>query len=213
MLQKLLRACEAYCKEWDICLNPKKSRNLYFGRRWDNLCELELNGAKIQWANQWKYLGVDLLSGPKFNCCIKEKIRKFYRAANHILRIDGKSDDLIMLNLIETHCIPILTYAIEVTVVLDRDIRRQLRVAYNSVFRRIFNYRTWQSVSQLQSFLSRPTWEELMEKRTEKFHHGIRNNTFLNALFPLWPLPSLSLLCFCSLLICFCSNCYIFHVN
>ena len=183
-LQKLLRACEAYCKEWDICLNPKKSRNLYFGRRWDNLCELELNGAKIQWANQWKYLGVDLLSGPKFNCCIKEKIRKFYRAANHIMRIDGKSDNLIMLNLIETHCIPILTYAIEVTVVLDHDICRQLRVAYNSVFRRIFNYRTWQSVSQLQSFLSRPTWEELMEKRTEKFHHGIRNNTFLNALFP-----------------------------
>ena len=183
-LQRLLRACEAYCRDWDICLNPKKSRNMYFGKRCNNLCNLQLNGAEITWADKWKYLGVDLVSGTKFSCCISEKIRKFYRAANHIFRIEGKSDELIMLSLIETHCIPILTYAIEVIVVLDRDTRRQLRVAYNSVFRRIFSYRSWQSVSQLQSFLSRPTWEELLEKRTEKFCHGIRNNSFLNAIFP-----------------------------
>ena len=33
----------------------------------------------------------------------------------------------------------------------------------SAVFQRIFNYRTWQSVSQLQSFLSRPT-REVIEK-------------------------------------------------
>ena len=131
-----------------------------------------------------------------------KKIRKFYRAANHIFRIEGKSDDLIMLNLIETHCIPILTYAIEVIVVSDRDIRRQLRVAYNSVFRRIFNYRTWQSVSQLQSLLSRPTWEELLEKRTEKFCYSIRNNSIINVIFPPWMNIYLPFVIFCSLLIC-----------
>ena len=53
----------------------------------------------------------------------------------------------------------ILTYGIEVISVSDRDTHRQMRVAYNSVFRRIFNYRPWQSVSELQMFLSRPTWE------------------------------------------------------
>ena len=59
-----------------------------------------------------------------------------------------------MLRLIETHCLPILTYGIEVIFVSDRDTRRQLRVAYNSVFRRIFNYRPWQSVPELQMFLA-----------------------------------------------------------
>ena len=68
---------------------------------------------------------------------------------------------MLMLRLIETHCIPILSYVIEVIHVVDRDERRQLRVAYNSVFRKIFCYR----VSMLQNFLSRPTWEQLLEQR------------------------------------------------
>ena len=183
-LQRLLTACEQYCRVWDICLNPKKTRNMSFGKRQDNLCSLYLNGVEIEWTDQWTYLGVNLVSSPMFNCCVNEKIRKFYRAANYILRIDGKSDDMLMLRLIETHCIPILTYAIEVISVSDRDARRQLRVAYNSVFRRIFNYRPWQSVRELQSFLSRPTWEELVEKRISKFNHNIQKDTFLSVLFP-----------------------------
>ena len=72
-----------------------------------------------------------------------------------------------MLRLMESHCIPLPTYAIEVIHVINRDDRRQ--VAYNSVFRRIFGYRLSQSVSALQSFLSRPTWEELVESRKNKF--------------------------------------------
>ena len=59
----------------------------------------------------------------------------------------------------------------------------KMKVAYNSVFRRIFNYRPWQSVRELQACLSRPTWEDLIAKRTEKFLKRIRNDTFLAGLF------------------------------
>ena len=131
------------------------------------------------------HLSVILQSGPKFNCCIHEKIRKFYRASNNIFRIEGRSDDLLTLRLIESHCIPILTYGIEVICVLSQDVRRQLRVAYNSIFRRIFNYRPWQSIRELQTLLSRPTWEELIELRTQKFLHRIRGDSFLSAIFPM----------------------------
>ena len=179
-LQRLLLTCEQYCSDWDICLNPKKSRNMCFGRRQNNLCKLRLNGGEIEWTDKWTYLGVDLLSGPRFNNCITEKIRKFYQASNHIFRIEGKSDNLLMLQLIETHCLPILTYGIEVITVSDRDTRRQMRVAYNSVFRRIFNYRPWQSVTELQNFLSRPTWEELVESRSQKFERKFRNNSLFD---------------------------------
>ena len=75
-----------------------------------------------------------LRSNKQFNCSVTDKIKKFYRCANSILRIDGRSNDMVMLRLIETHCIPLLSYAIEVVNVADRDERRQLRVAYNSVF-------------------------------------------------------------------------------
>ena len=74
-----------------------------------------------------------------------------------------------MLQLMESQCISILTYAVEVIHVADRDQRRRLRVAYNSIYRRIFGYRNWESVTNLQHALHRPTWEELIAKRTDKF--------------------------------------------
>ena len=84
-------------------------------------------------------------------------------------KIDGRSNDMIMLKLIETHCVPLLTYAIEVIHVTDRNERRQLRVAYNSIFCKIIGYRWSESVSALQSFLGRPTWELIVEKRQSCF--------------------------------------------
>ena len=143
-----------------------------------------MNGCDIEWVEKWPYLGIVLVTGTRFGCCIADKIRKFYKASNHIFRIEGKSNDLMILRLIETHCIPILTYGIEVLFVSNQDTRRQLRVAYNSVFRRIFNYRQWQSVRELQSLLSRFNWEELVEYRTSKFLNRIRVDPQLNAIFP-----------------------------
>ena len=70
---------------------------------------------------------------------------------------------------LESHCLPILTYAIEVIFVANRDKRRKLRVAYNSLFRKVFNYRMWESVTELQHALHRPTWEELVAKRRDQF--------------------------------------------
>ena len=158
---------------------------MFFGKRKSSLCNLKLNGHEIEWTNKWPYLGVVLLSGTKFGCCISDKIKKFYRATNGIFRIEGKPNDMLMVRLIESHCIPILTYGVEVIHVADADTRRQLRVAYNSVFRRIFNYRPWQSVRELQSMLVRPTWEELIEKRTNSFLCRTRENVFINGIFSL----------------------------
>ena len=86
-----------------------------------------------------------------------------------------------MLNLLESQCVSILTYATEVIHVADRDERRRLRVAYNSIFRRVFGYRNWESVTQLQHALRRPTWEELVEKRTAKFMSSVSQCAILNA--------------------------------
>ncbi len=78
-----------------------------------------------------------------------------------------------MLRLLESHCLPILTYAIEIVQVNDEDVRRKLRVAYNAIFRKIFDYRNSESVTELQHFLQRPTWEELVDIRVKKFCDGL----------------------------------------
>ena len=172
-LNALLDICGAYCLEWDICLNAKKSRNLYFGKSIVITHEIVLNGRSIDWADEWLYLGVTLKSGKLFSCCVKERVKKFYRCANSILRIDGVSNDMVMLRLLEAHCIPLLTYAIEIIHVKNTDERRQLRVAYNSIFRKLFQYRWRESVTKLQHFLGKPTWEELIERRRSGFSHRL----------------------------------------
>ena len=96
-------------------------------------------------------------------------MKAFYRSLNAILRVEGRSDDMVLLRLIEAHCVPILTYAVEVIHVADRHERRSLRVAYNAIFRKLFHYRVFESVTNLQHALQRLTWEELTDKRRAGF--------------------------------------------
>ena len=100
------------------------------------------NGADIPWVHQWKHLGVTLQSGRKFGCSAKDKLASFYQALNSILRINGRSDELVKLRLLEAHCLPLLTYGIEIIHISDRNDRRQLRVAYNSIFINLFTLLT-----------------------------------------------------------------------
>ena len=81
---------------------------------------------------------------------------------------------MVLLRLVESHCVPILSYAIEMTDVANRDEKRSLRVAYNSVFRKLFGYRYHECVSSLQRSLQRPTWEELVETRRKGFYQRTR---------------------------------------
>ena len=168
-LEKMLVMCSEYCAQWDILLNAKKSKNMCFGRGMTPSYKIKLNETEIPWEQQWKYLGVTLQSGNTFQCCAKETLAKFYRSLNSILRIDGRSDDMVMLRLLEAHCLPILAYGIEVINVSNRDDKRQLRVAYNAIYRKLFGYSYRESVTNLQRCLKRPTWEELIVARQTKF--------------------------------------------
>ena len=85
-----------------------------------------------------------------------------------------------MLHLVETHCVPILTFTIEMIHVSNRNECRQLRVAYNSLFRKIFQHRWTESVSALQAFLERPTWEQLTVKRRKNFVQRIKESDLLS---------------------------------
>ena len=75
-LQCMLDVCYAYCEEWDIGLNSKKTKNLYFGKPADNLYNVTMNGAQIHWEKEWPYLGVMLRSGKTFGCSVDARIKK-----------------------------------------------------------------------------------------------------------------------------------------
>ena len=117
-LQYLLSLCSTYCETWDIRLNGLKTKNMCFGKSPTPRHKLKVDGELIDWVAKWKYLGVMVQSGPGFGCCVDQTIQKFYRAANAVMRVEGRSEDTVMLSLLETHCVSLLTYAIEVVHVI-----------------------------------------------------------------------------------------------
>ena len=68
----LLKECNEFCIEWDICLNTKKSKLMYVGKKCTDLFTPLLNGEPIEWVASWKYLGVTLVSGRRFGCSTYE---------------------------------------------------------------------------------------------------------------------------------------------
>ena len=104
---------------------------------------------------------------------VTDRIQKFYKCANAIFCIEGRSDDLTMLSLVESHCVPILTYGIEVAEFLDASQRSKIRASCNFFFRKIFGYRNFESVTDLQLNLARPTWELLCHSRKSSFYHRL----------------------------------------
>ena len=78
---------------------------------------------------------------------------------------------MVMLRLLEAHCIPILTYAIEIIHVADQDDRRQMRFAYNEVYQKMFGYSYRESITELRHCLGRPTLKELVKRRKATFIH------------------------------------------
>ena len=171
-LNLLLQCCSRYCDVWDICLNSSKSKLVYFGKTCKDLFRPCLNGQTLEWVSSWTYLGVSVVSGRRFCSTVTDRIKKFYRCANAIFRIEGRSDDLTMLQLVQSHCVPLLTYGMEVAY-LRRNERSKIRAAYNSLFRKIFGYRWFESVTDLQLSLGCPTWELLIEQMKVSFYERL----------------------------------------
>ena len=134
-----------------------------------------MNSAPIEWVEKWKYLGVTLVHGRRFGCCVEDTLSKFYRALNSILRVNGNSDDIVMLRLIEAHCVSLLSYAVEVGHVADKKQSSKKRVAYNSIFRKLLGYSYRESVTDLQNMLGRPAWEKLVTKHSNNFTKQLTN--------------------------------------
>ena len=83
-LRRLLNICSSYCSELDICLNPKKTKNMFFGKLTKVNYKPTLSGFLIDFVAKWKYLGVVLMCGLRFGCSVVERVKYFYDSWNNI---------------------------------------------------------------------------------------------------------------------------------
>ena len=114
-------------------------------------------------------LGFDSRQWPVFWVQCQRNSQKVLQCGKLDYCVDGRSNVMVMLGLLESHCVSVLAYAVEVVHIADPRDKLKLRIAYNSIFRKLFNYSWRESVTELQKALGRPTWEDLIANRKSNF--------------------------------------------
>ena len=168
-MQELINCCQEYCAEYCLSFNIKKSKILIFGNATkDQFSALTLNGNPLQFVSEWKYLGVTVSAGPKLSFSAKPALSAYYRAVNSILSVLRKPDEIVLMNLLFTNCVPILTYGSE-TVEFSASDMRNFNTAINDAIRRVYSYQRWESVRALRESAGFPSIYDIFSRRSEAF--------------------------------------------
>ena len=111
------------------------------------------------------------MAGPSLSFSAKPALGSFYRAVNSILSVLRKPDELVLMNLLYSNCVPILTYGAE-TVEFSNSDMRDCNTAINDAIRKIYSYNRWESTRFLRESLGFPSIYEIFRRRSEKFITG-----------------------------------------
>lgn len=145
-LQTMLNSCSDMSDELILDFNCNKCNCICIGPAHKyRISDMYLGREKISWSNHFKYLGVNYLAGRKLTIDIDTVKRKFYVSCNSILGNTTSINEIIKLRLLESYCLPILTYA-TAAMNLTKTQVRELHMCWNSVYRRVFGYNRWESV-------------------------------------------------------------------
>jgi hypothetical protein len=154
-LQLMLDSCNDTGAHLGINFNSKKSNCLLIGPnrsvKPEPLC---INNAPIFWSDKIKYLGVTIMSCKRFTVDFSDARRKFFASVNSILSKCSLACDMVKLDLLEKHCLPILLYVIESLNIKNLQLK-ELNSWWNSVYRKIFAFNKWESVKELISLSGR----------------------------------------------------------
>jgi len=109
--------------------------------------------------------------------------RKFYAALNSLLGKCCNCVEPVQVELVKSYCLPLLCYCLG-ALELNCSAIRDLAVAWNNAFRRIFHYNRWESVKQLQYFCGCLDFKHLYDLARYRFLSDISNRlVYLSGFF------------------------------
>ena len=176
-LQRLIDTCGKYCTDYCLQLNPKKSKVMFFGKKYGMppAC-VEIMGSPIDFVDEWKYLGTTIKSGCAFSFSARPDISGFFRAANSVIHVLSGAHEHTLLTLVYTNCVPILTYACNVKEYSAADMA-DCNLAMNNVLRRIFGFSQWQSIRTLREIFGFKSLYETFKLAKDRFQTACLHHT------------------------------------
>ena len=181
----MLDICHSSCQLLGLSFNSDKSHCIIFGNLYkSNISPMKLGSDSLMWTNQITYLGMKICAGRTMSFDTSAIRQSFFAATNCIYASAKFNDQLVHLSLQETYCKPILTYGI-VAIHLTVKQLRNLNSCWNSVYRKIFGFNKWESVSAFISGLGRLDLHNICLLLRAKFykHLLVVKNGILNELY------------------------------
>ena len=176
----MLNCCSGVSRELLLSFNCAKSCCFAIGKGSKfAISDMSVGNETIAWHNTFKYLGVTFSTGLKLSVNTDIIKQIFFVAANSVLSRTNSLDELIRLKLLESYCLPILQYS-TCALKLRKAQCDELNAAWNwnSVFRRVFNFRKYDSVRLVICGLDRLDFHHIRSKLILTF---IKNRTLFKA--------------------------------
>ena len=168
-LQCMLNCCYEVSQALLLKFNCSKSSCFVVGKGSRHIIsDMQLGPDHIVWKESVKYLGITFDDGPTLSVDIDIIRQKFFVAFNSIYGNSHATDELLQLELHESFCLPLLQYAM-CAVRLSSSQLASLNSCWNIVFRRIFKFRKYDSVSVFICGLGRLDFKHLHLMHTLKF--------------------------------------------
>jgi hypothetical protein len=183
-LQSMLDKCGCIGQDLDINFNCCKSKCMIIGpHKVSKILPMSISNAMIEWVDSIKYLGIVIKSDKLFNVDLKDSRRKFFISFNSIINKCKYASDIVKLQLLESHCLPILMYSLE-CLNLTPALIKEVNCWWNAVYRRIFGYNKWESVKEVICRLGRLDIHHLLNQRHLLFMKrvAVSNNSIMTAL-------------------------------
>ena len=174
----MLDICFTTSIELGLSFNCLKSHCICFGSQFKyKLSYMCIGDEKIEWSKSITYLGIRVCGGKTLTSDIAPVKQAFFSACNCIYASAKHNDEIVHLSLQETYCKPVLTYGMT-ALSLTSEQARSLNCCWNSVYRKIFGFNKWDSVSSLIYGLGRLNLHhDLLLLRVKFYKHLLETNS------------------------------------
>ena len=149
-LQNILCVCEEYGYTNEIVYNTNKTVCVAFltkSLKKRNLPKICLSGVVLSWVQEYKYLGFYITESNSDNRDIQRQLRFIYANGNNLIRKFRNCSTQIKLQLFRSYCYNLYCCHLWSTYTQRR--YNSIKVAYNNVFRHLFNIKHRCSISQV----------------------------------------------------------------
>ena len=143
-LNDLLALCSAFASKSYIVFNTMKTECMCIcpkAMKLTTLPEIYLHQSKIEYVDQFKYLGHILDTSFTDDFDMSKELRNLYARGNMLTKQFRTLDDQVKIQLFKTYCYPL--YCASLWSNFRAASLRRLRVAYNAIFRRLLGVRLW----------------------------------------------------------------------